>query len=237
MIIFKWSKAKLADPSLSICHIGMLSLWRFVETHPRNAKRTIARSKVHIPERDVNTRFVTRAEIPRESLENRGQPVNAVLYTCGSPQNEEPQTPQAGVVSPADVKHRPRRRRCRRRQRRRRRERCWNTTGKSSVLRFYLHKMIGLTTSRSKRRPRWFSLRILLFPDTRSLTSFRSVAFRFRGNNTATTVIKSDANEREEKNIPREEIPNTNLSLLTCRTIEQNLSASFERSEEERNCE
>lgn len=113
-----------------------------------------------------------------------------------SPQIGEPQTPQAGVVPPADVKHRPRRRRRRRRQRRRWRQRCRNTTRKSSVLRFYLHKMIGLTTSRSKRRPRWFSLRILLFPDTRSPISFRSVAFRFRGNNTATTVIKSDANGR-----------------------------------------
>jgi len=40
---------------------------------------------------------------------------------------------------------------------------CRNTTGKSSVLRFYLHKMMGLTASRSKRRPCRFSLRISLF--------------------------------------------------------------------------
>lgn len=72
----------------------------------------------------------------------------------------------------------------------------WNTTGKSSVLRFYLHKMIGLTTSRSKCRPRWFSLRILSCSDTHTHIFRRSVAFRFRGNNTATTIIKSNANGR-----------------------------------------
>lgn len=132
----------------------------------------IAWRKVHIPERGINTRFVTRAEVLGESLENRERPINAALYvyTFVSPPVEEPQTPQAGVVSPGWHQASSPSSTTPTSTTAATATAAWNTTGKSSVLRFYLHKMIGLTTSRSKCRPRWFSLRILLCSDVHTHT-------------------------------------------------------------------
>lgn len=157
---------------------------------------TLARCKAHIPIARCKHGVLRHvAELPGEYPEKRGGDwlVPTMIYAyIHFHSSESRQTRRNRISGWRQASLSPRR--CRRRRRRNRdggeSAESRNTTGKSSVLRFYLHKMMGLTMSRSKCVGRADFPCEFHYSPAVHLPRAPAPALRFRGNNKRRRIIK-----------------------------------------------